>query len=540
MKEAPWTEAKVLIIDDEPANVLLLRRVLENAGFREQRGVTDSREAIAAFESFRPDIILLDLSMPHVDGYELLGRFDAAFPKGGYLPILVLTADATDRAKQRALSSGAHDFITKPFNNVEVVLRVANLLETRRLHLQLSQHNEALEMVVGARTAELRRALDELRATQQQVIQQERMRALGVMAGGVAHDMNNALSVILGFGELALARCEDEPDAHGQAVPLRAIVMAAEDASRMVNRLREFNRPEAAEINQLIDLNALARQAIALTEPRWKTQALASGINIDVELEESAVPFISGDPPELREALTNLIFNAVDAMPEGGAIRLRTRAAGGGTVLEVSDTGIGMSEEVRQRCLEPFFTTKGERGTGLGLAMVYGILQRHGASVAIESASGQGTKFIFEFPAAPTPDSASAAPLAVMLDEPLSILVVDDQEVLRDIIGQYLQQDWHVVETAGSGAEALEKFRAGHFDVVITDQAMPQMNGDQLIAAIRELAPAQRILMLTGFGAPDDASASPMGADLVVAKPVSKEALRLAVARLMTSLPASS
>jgi CheY-like chemotaxis protein len=235
----------------------------------------------------------------------------------------------------------------------------------------------------------------------------------------------------------------------------------------------------------------------------------------------------------LREALTNLIFNAVDAMPAGGMLTFRTCMEGDDRMLlQVSDTGAGMSEEVRQRCLEPFFTTKGDSGTGLGLAMVYGIVQRHGGTVSIESALGIGTTFNLHFPIK-TAEWKSTEPAQTNLECPLRVLIAGDHPVLCEITAHHLTRDWHTVEIAGNGREAFEKFKAGDFDLVITDQAMPEMNGDHLASAIKGFKPSSRVIMLTGFGS--NTGECPETIDLILNKPVSLTALRQAIGKVMTA-----
>jgi CheY-like chemotaxis protein len=240
----------------------------------------------------------------------------------------------------------------------------------------------------------------------------------------------------------------------------------------------------------------------------------------------------------LRELLTNLIFNALDAMPEGGTITLRTTGDQEAVRIEVSDTGTGMSEEVRERCLEPFFTTKGKKGTGLGLAMVFGIVKRHGGSMDIESTLGQGTTFILRFPTTAAPP-AQTAEATVGAHRPLNILVADDQPVLCQLMCEFLQNDFHSVETAENGREALEKFRQGKFDLVITDQIMTEMNGEQLAAEIKKLAPNVPVILVTGFAESSTASEEKEDIDFILAKPISRGSLRRALAAVMSRSSAS-
>lgn len=526
--------AKILIIDDEPANVRLLERILTKAGYSRLSSTSDSREAIPLITEFDPDIILLDLQMPHQDGFAVLAELKRTISAGAFLPVLVLTADATPQTKLRALSEGAHDFLVKPFDHAEVVQRVGNLVQTRRLQLQVEAQKENLELRVLERTAELEAALKKLEETQRQVVQQERLHAFGTMASGVTHDFNNALSVILGFSEIALEEL-DAGQKEAVAQHLRTIMTAALDGAAMVTRLREFYRPDGRdEPRAAIDLNMLIEQAARITRPRWNAQALAQGITIEVATELQKIPLISADAAELREALTNLIFNAVDAMPDGGSVTLRTCEELADVRLEINDTGIGMPDEVRRRCLEPFFTTKGERGTGLGLAMVYGTIERHGGNLEIESEIGRGTTFVIRLPKHLATSQASAV-VDSHASEPLRILVVDDQPVLCDILGMYLTKDSHEVESAHDSDEALEKFSAGTFDLVITDHVMPGRSGTELAAMIKERSPGTSVFLLTGYADAQGETGDEISSeaiDHVLAKPISQIELRKAITQV--------
>jgi signal transduction histidine kinase len=524
---------KILIIDDEEPNVRLLERVLTRAGFENFISTTDSREAAALFADFQPDLVLTDWLMPEVDGCAVIEQLRALTATDDYLPIVVLTADITPQTRKRALTAGATDFLTKPFDQIEVLLRMRNLLQARLSHLLIQAQNVNLEASVRQRTIELEHALDELRHSQQQVIQQERLAALGTMAGGIAHDFNNALSVIMGFGELLLRDAEDGLTRENATLPLTTILTAAEDAAKIVHRLRGFYRPEEnCDQHIPIDLNKLIEQAISLTRPRWKTAATADGRAITITAEPGEIPCIAGDATELREVLTNLIFNAVDALPEGGAISLHTGMEGDTVVLKIRDTGTGMSEEVRRRCLEPFFTTKGQQGTGLGLSMVFGIVHRHAGTIDIESEPGQGTTFTLRLPAA-CAEGVTGPDASPALQEPLRILVVDDQPVLCQLVCEHLQDDFHTVESALDGDEALEKFRAAKFDLVITDHVMAEMTGEKLATAVKEIDPAVRVILLTGYGGNSGGEKDSPAIDLVVGKPLSRAALRQALATVM-------
>ena len=523
-----------MIVDDEAANTLLLERLLEMSGFPQCKSTNDSEQAVKLFLEFHPDIVLLDLTMPKLDGFAVLEQLRGVIAADDIVPILVLTADTTEQAKQRVFSSGASDFIAKPFNNSEVILRVQNLLRMRWLHQRLQAQNERLEFTVADRTQDLREALQELHDTQRQVIQQERLHALGTMASGVAHDFNNSLAIILGFGELALMECQNA-GLQKMAESIEAIIVAAEDGAKVVRRLRAFHQTERDDGESPVELAALVEQAIGLTEPRWKTETLARGISIDIRLDLQRVPAIVGHACELREILTNLIFNAVDAMPQGGTLSFATRAEEEQVVLTIGDTGTGMTEQVRQRCLEPFFTTKGERGSGLGLSMVYGIIQRHSGKVEIESEPGKGTSFILRFPALQEPMKLPEESSDGPADHPLKVLVVDNQKSIREILTGHLEKEQHSVESAAGGSDALEKFETSNFDLVITRQVMPGMNGRKLAGAIKKISPRTRVLLLTGFEEPKGEEAMNRSGSVnhVASKPASLRRLRSAIAKAM-------
>jgi len=354
------------------------------------------------------------------------------------------------------------------------------------------------------------------------------------MASGIAHDFNNALVPILGFCELLQLKPDILADRPTALKYLETIQTAAKDASSVVGRLREFYRPDKSDrIFESVHLKRLVEQAITLTKPRWKDQAQAAGATVQIALDLEAVPPVAGEESGLREVLTNLIFNAVDAMPTGGTLTLRTRRSGDSAVLEVGDTGMGMTADARQRCLEPCFSTKGERGTGLGLSMVFGIVQRHSGSIDLRSEPGKGTTFIITLPLQNADPVAASAPAPVCAQQrSLRVLVVDDEAPVRDTLGAVLAVEGHEIEFAKDGVEGLERFDAGQFDLVITDKAMPEMSGDQMAAAIKKRAPKMPIILLTGFGLFHEKGDFP-DVDVLTSKPIRIPALLEAIASAM-------
>ena len=376
----------------------------------------------------------------------------------------------------------------------------------------------------------------DLQQAHQQIIEQEKLRVLGQMVSGIAHDFNNALSPILGFSELLLKHPEKLVDQSLVLQRLQIINICATDAAQTVRQMREFSRPRSArDVFQSFDLNQLVRQTIDLTQQRWKDQAQATGRTIHIVTDLLPILPIWGEESALREMLTNLIFNAVDALPAGGTITLGTMLDGRAVRLSVSDTGTGMTEETRRRCLEPFYTTKGTTGTGLGLAMVQGIVQRHNGTVDVESQFGHGTTFIIRLPLQKGTQPPSVPPLEVpALTRSRHVLVVDDEPLLRAIAETYLTEDGHKVETAPTGAVALAQLKTSKFDLVITDKAMPEMNGEQLAAAIHQIVPGLPVIMMTGFGDLMKVTGEmPPYISEILSKPLTQASLRAAMAKVV-------
>jgi signal transduction histidine kinase/ActR/RegA family two-component response regulator len=387
-------------------------------------------------------------------------------------------------------------------------------------------------------TEGVQKAYDELRRTQQVVVQQERLRALGQMASGVAHDVNNALSPIVYYSELLLSTVPglSENARHY----LETINKSGDDIAHIVARMREFYRRRSdSEPLTKVNLNQIIEEVIELTRPRWRDVSQREGISIHIEHEfESGLPLLLSDPTELREALFNLIFNAVDALPQGGTVNLVTRSvirpARGENLsperqiqVEVRDNGVGMDEKTRQHCLEPFFSTKATRGgTGLGLAMVYGMMQRHEGTIEIDSAPGRGTCVRLSFPirekASPTAESPASQ---VNQKRSLRILCIDDESQIQELLKNCLTSLEHKVTTASGGKQGVELFRAAMrkkqpYETVITDLGMPDIDGQQVARTIKAESPGTPVIMMTGWrSVMKEDGELVSGVDAVVGKP---------------------
>jgi len=383
------------------------------------------------------------------------------------------------------------------------------------------------------------RAYGELAAAQDQLVRTEKLRALGEMASGVAHDFNNLLASVLGRAQLLMRRVQDPQ----QLQWLRVIERSALDGAQTVRRLQEFTRIRRDQPMVPLDVTQMVRDALDITQSRWREEPVSRGVVIEVRTELAAVPPILGDAAELREALTNLILNAVDAMPTGGTLGLVTTVGDDHVEIAVSDTGVGIPPAVREKIFDPFFTTKGPQGTGLGLSLTYGIVVRHGGFVTVDSEEGRGSTFRLSFPSAATvetPTAASVRPDAVPA-RTLRCLVVDDEEAVRTVLGDVVESAGHHATMVGGGAEAIERFRAEAFDVVLTDLAMPRVSGWQVARAVKQIAPRVPVVIVTGFGVeltPEERRTH--GVDHVLVKPLQIQEILDALAEVARNVAPSA
>jgi len=503
---------RLLLLEDVDADVALIRTELAKSGtpfdFR-QAATRDS--FLRELDEFKPHLVLSDYAVEAWDGRAAL---EAVREKRPDVPFIFVSWDIHEDSLFEAMQKGATDYVFK--NQLSrLTFSVFRALREARERVELIQ-------------------------THQQVNDQERLRALGQMASGISHDFSNALTPVLGFTEILLNHPEFLDDKNLLNEYLQIMNTAARDAMNIVGRLRDFYRKrQKIETFLPLDLRQIVEQAVLLTRPKWKNQALANGAIIRVETDLQDLPKIAGDDTSLREVLTNLIFNAVDAMPRGGVLTFTGTAEGDTVKLEIADSGQGMPEEVRQRCFEPFFSTKGKAGTGLGLSMVYGVVKRHDGQIDVRSEPGKGTTFVITFPAyAPAPAARTAeAPResGVLHARSLDVLIVDDEPMVREVMKQYFMGDGHRAETAVDAAEGLDRFKSGKFDLVVTDWAMPGAPVEGMTAEIKRLSPRTPVIVLTGFGEMIRArGAGAHGVDCILSKPPTLLSVREAVASVLS------
>ena len=405
--------------------------------------------------------------------------------------------------------------------------------------------------------AELKRAYEDLSRAQDGLIRSEKLRALGQMAAGIAHDLNNILAAILGQTDLLRLRASDRPVQEA----LNTLELAATDAAEVVRRLQDFSRQQASRPLGPVDLAALVREVLEITKPRWKDDPEQRGATIDARVSLDPLPPVLGHAPEIREALTNLILNAVDAMPNGGTLTIAGRECADAVVLDpgkeiavadgispgatedgraaeltVTDSGVGMTSEVCHRIFDPFFTTKGVKGTGLGLSVVYGIMQRHGGRIDVTSSPGEGTTFRLRFLVAAEGLVAPSPTVSGLTVRPRCILLIDDDAAVRRTMTELLQEVGHTVIAAEGGAEGLEHLGMSRVDLVITDLGMPGMTGWEVARAVKAVALHPPVILLTGWGERPASHSEHAGlVDRVFGKPVRLDELLAAIRDLTPS-----
>lgn len=484
MRDDAIKGARILIVDDELANVRLLERLLERGGYTNLKSTTDPSQVLPFFTEFQPDLILLDLLMPRLDGFAIMEKLKPLILEDTYLPILVLTADVAAATKRRALSGGAKDFVVKPFDATEILLRIGNLLETRFLHLELQKQNELLETRVRERT--------------QQLLQSEKLATMGALLAGVAHELNNPLSVVTGQATLL------RQIVGGGPLETRAekIAKAAERCARIVKNFLALARQHPPE-RQRVRLNQIVQEAVELLAYPLRVDEVEVALDLTKDL-----PVLWADPHQLHQVVVNLVTNAHHAMrdsPPPRWLTLRTRfdPSPNRVFLRVADTGPGIRPEIRARIFEPFFTTKpAGQGTGLGLSLCQGIVEAHAGTIRVESQPGQGAEFLIELPVEVPPGTESEA-RAIESLPPIrgkAILVVDDELEIAGVLAELLSAEGHRVETAGNGTIALEKLGGRAYDLIMSDIKMPGLDGPGLYRELERRHPglARRFVFVTG------------------------------------------
>jgi signal transduction histidine kinase len=490
----PASTIKILLVEDNPGDARLVREMLADAGAGPFE-LTHAERLGEASEHLRDreyDVVLLDLLLPDSRGLGTVLQVQSIAPG---VAIVVLTGNDDETLALQAVQGGAQDYLVKGQGDGTLIAR------------------------------SLRYAIERKRV-EQRLARESMLRATGELASGVAHHLNNLLAVILLRVELLLTSAR-EPDGRRS---LDIVKRTTLDAAEVVRRLLAFTQRQPVSKGMSVDLNQLAQEVLELTRPLWQAQAQIHGAEIHAWLEPGQVPPAYGDPVSLREVLLNLLLNAVDALPRGGTIVVRTWTSDQQVHCAVMDNGVGMSEEVRRRAVEPFFTTQGPQRTGLGLSVTDGILQRFRGKLVIESAEGRGTSAGFSLPAAgPARPSGAQRP-----PSPLRILVIDDDVDVLSVLVELLSRLGHSVLSATQGREGLARLEAGEPpDLVLLDLGMPEMIGWDVARAVKALRPDLPVGLVTGWGEePQGSDEQRAHVDFIIAKPVTLAVLRDAIAGL--------
>jgi signal transduction histidine kinase len=408
--------------------------------------------------------------------------------------------------------------------------REQKILEQIAGHVAVAVQNSQLYDEAKQAYNETRRAYDELNSAQDYMIRSEKLRALGEMAGGVAHDFNNILTVILGRAQLAIESVDDPV----LKKSLTAIEQAAIDGASTVRSLQEFTRVRKDRISDPVNIRHMVMSALQMAEPRLKENREKDGMTIEVSTELNVTESVLGDIAELREALINIIFNAVDAMPEGGKLSIKAWREDRQLVLSIADTGGGMSDETKDNIFDPYFTTKGPKGMGLGLSMAYGIITRHNGDISVESSLGEGTTFYIRLPLGGEDMQNGSSSDSQNAKGKAKILLVDDDPNVNEVLELMLSQIGYEVTAVCHGQEAINLFEQSNYDLVITDLGMPDVTGWDVAEAVKQKSPETPVVLITGWGVQvDSAQRDKLGINGVIAKPFSRQTLSDEMVRLL-------
>ena len=444
-----------------------------------------------------------------------------------YVPTLTLES-CVKSIDRLIFSAGIRSYILVPILKDQEVIAVLSLeskkpngFETKQIELLNSiGHHLSVAIKNSQLFSDLESAYESLKRAQDRLIQTEKFRALGEMAGGVVHDFNNILTSILGRVQLLWKKMEKEKPKEGEDLirNLRLIEKSASDGANILSRIQKFTKTKKDTTFSFVDLNEIVEDSLEMTRSYWRDQAILSGIQIEVRKELENIGKISGNATELREVLTNLIINAVDAMPEGGTLTLKTEEDQRLIYLKVSDTGTGMTQEVKNKIFEPFFTTKGDRGTGLGMSVAYSILSRHEGEIEIESSPDLGSTFTIKLPKCI--EVRKGEEIKTLSKEKAGVLIIEDEKNIREVLKEMLSTEGYEVTCVAKGKEGIELFKKKKFDLVITDLGIPGMSGWEVADQIKSINPSTPVVLSTGWGVEfDPATMKSKNVDQVIKKP---------------------
>jgi PAS domain S-box-containing protein len=452
--------------------------------------------------------------------------------KGESTPEIDVNVYAKDGSIHTILFSSEHVILYEEDQPTSILITGIDITERKLAEGKLKEYTQKIE----EKNLELKAKNQELIATRAQLVQQEKLHALGQMASGVAHNFNNLLAIILGRAQLLQRKAKELEIERG----LRSIERAALDASSTIKRIQDFTRVRKDQEFQWVDIDKAIEDVIALTKTEWKDQAETNGISITLEVQNDRrkLPPVAGDESELKEVFTNVLLNAVEAIPKEGKIVIKVWTDRRSVFISFADSGTGIPEDVKQKIFDPFFTTKGVKNTGLGLSVAYGIIQRHQGDIQIESKQGEGTTVVVRLPVSQIlekkqvkeekPDRPSLPP------DSTKILVIEDEQAVRELFFDILTLANYTVKVTPDGSEGIELYKREKFDIVFTDLGMPKMSGWEVAKAIKEIDSSTPVFLITGWGVEmSEEKLKESGIDQVVCKPIKVETLLTLVSQVM-------
>ncbi|MBD3392769.1 MAG: response regulator [Chitinivibrionales bacterium] len=525
--------ARVLCVDDEPVAREVFRGIFEDS--YNVLTASSGDEAMEVIRDFKPDVLILDAVMPGIDGWEVCRRAKKD-PSLSNVPIIMVSAHATgSEYRHKAYAAGADDYIIKPYIHEDLLAKVqvwtrvheieshlgARLKELEAVASDLERTKQKLEQKVVEKTRDVlritkdlheeagkrRREREENEQMKERLIHSEKMEAVGRLAGALAHDINNLLGGILGNADVLKDKIS--PDS-AMSRHIHAILSCCARGARLVDQLLTFSR-RSVSIADIVDVNEIIRELSDIVE-----NTLKSTVRLDICLDaESAV--INADAAQIHACLLNLALNARDAMPHGGTLRIETNnitvddhyrrvrgtpiSDGEYLLVRISDTGAGMAPDVRDRIFEPFFTTKQPgKGSGLGLASVCACVRNHKGHIQVESEPGKGSTFDIYLPLAAHADTVAAEFTADDLRTG-TVLLVEDEPLMRDVTGGLLEEIGFSVVSAESSAEAIKHLQANpeSVDIAVLDLLLPDMHGTECLDKLREIKPGLPAVVVSGM-----------------------------------------
>lgn len=519
-------DARILIIDDQPANIAVLEDLLETQGYTNISATTDPRDALHLFASFEPDIVLLDLMMPYLDGFQVMEQLKPLLGDNQFVPILVLTADATADTKKRALSDGASDFLTKPFDLTEVGLRIKNLLLTAYLTTQLKNQNEILEEKVKERTQELLSSNKQLEIAKNKAETSSKLKTAFMQ--NISHEVRTPLNGILGFSSLMI-----DPD------------LSVEDKEDFMEMLQESSDRLVKTITDYMDVSLIASESMEVSlkpfdivhllkriEQMYAKKALKKNLGLSLHLPKDCSTFqLNCDEELLGKILLQIIDNAIKFTHEG-SIEFGFSQTGDDVKFFIKDTGIGIEKDAMEHIFESFVqedvsNTRGHEGSGLGLTIAKGITQLLGGVLHLESEKNKGSQFTIQIPLLQPDKAIEKAEGNTIATKDIGLLIAEDDSGNMFYISHLLKNKFKKLYQAVNGHEAV-KFARENPDIqlILMDLKMPELDGYKATVAIKQMNPSIKVLAITAYGMTgDEQLALDAGCDDYLSKPFKNDAL---------------